>query len=75
MVPWRRSKLYICHINPFVDDMVEKKNKNNKSWVLYKKKIIKFVYHFYYVIDTMYIYSWKRNYKMLTHFGDALCKK
>ena len=29
---------------------------------------------FYYVIDTVYIYSWKKIDKILTHFGDALCK-
>ena len=28
-----------------------------------------------YVIDTMYTYSWKKIVKILTHFGDALCKK
>ena len=27
----------------------------------------------YYVIDTVYIYSWKTIDKILTHFGDALC--
>ena len=26
---------------------------------------------YYYVIDTMYIYSWKKIDKILTHFGDA----
>jgi len=26
---------------------------------------------FYYVIDTVYIYSWKKIDKILTHFGDA----
>jgi len=26
---------------------------------------------FYYVIDTMCIYSWKKIDKILTHFGDA----
>ena len=30
---------------------------------------------FYYVMDTVYIYSWKTIDKILTHFGDALCKK
>ena len=30
---------------------------------------------FYYVIDTVYIYSWKKIDKILTHFGDALCKE
>ena len=31
---------------------------------------------FYYVIDTMYIYSWKEiDKKQLTHFDDAKCKK
>ena len=30
---------------------------------------------FYYVLYTVYIYSWKTIDKMLTHFGDALCKK
>ena len=30
---------------------------------------------FYYVMDTMYIYSWKEIDKILTHFGDVLCKK
>ena len=29
----------------------------------------------YYVIDTVYIYLWKKNDKILTHFGDALRKK
>ena len=29
---------------------------------------------FYYVIDTVYIYL-QKNDKILTHFGDALCKK
>jgi hypothetical protein len=26
---------------------------------------------FHYVIDTMYIYSWKNIDKIVTHFGDA----
>ena len=26
-------------------------------------------------MDTVYIYLWKRIDKILTHFGDALCKK
>ena len=26
-------------------------------------------------MDTVYIYSWKIIDKILTHFGDALCKK
>ena len=30
---------------------------------------------FYYVIDTVYIYSWKKIDKILTYFGDALFKK
>ena len=29
------------------------------------------VINFYHVIDTMYIYSWKKIDKILTHFGDA----
>jgi hypothetical protein len=29
---------------------------------------------FYYVIDTMYIYSWEKIDKILTHFGDATLK-
>ena len=29
----------------------------------------------YYVISTVYIYSWQKIGKSLTHFGDALCKK
>ena len=40
-----------------------------------KKKIINLVTSFYYVIGTVYIYSWKKIDKRLTHFGDALCKK
>ena len=40
-----------------------------------KNKIIKFGYNFYDVIDAMYIYSWKKNDKILTYFGDPLCKK
>ena len=28
---------------------------------------------FYYVIVTVYIYSWKKIDNILTHFGDALC--
>ena len=28
-----------------------------------------------YVIDTMYIYSWKKIDKILTHFDDATLKK
>ena len=27
----------------------------------------------YYVIETLYIYSWKKIDKNLTHLGDALC--
>jgi hypothetical protein len=30
---------------------------------------------FYYVIDNMYIYLWKKNENFLTYFGDPLCKK
>ena len=30
---------------------------------------------FYYIIDTVYIYSWKKIDKTSSHFGDALCKK
>ena len=30
---------------------------------------------FYYVINTVYIYSWKQTDKILTHFGDILCRK
>jgi hypothetical protein len=33
------------------------------------------VTNFYYVIDTMYIYLWKKIEKKLTYFGDPLCKK
>ena len=40
-----------------------------------KKKSSHFVTIFYYVEDTVYIYSWKKNGKFFTHFGDALCKK
>ena len=29
----------------------------------------------YYVIYTVYVYSWKEIDKILTHFGDILCKK
>ena len=29
----------------------------------------------YYVVDTVYIYSWKNIDKIMTQFGDALCKK
>ena len=37
---------------------------------------MKLVYQiFYYVIDPMYIYSWKKIDKILTHLGDALHKK
>ena len=37
---------------------------------------MKFGYLFYYVIDAVYIYSWKKKIdKNLTNFGDALCKK
>ena len=28
---------------------------------------------FYYVIGTVYIYSWEKFDKILTQFGDALC--
>ena len=41
------------------------KNTNHYIWLLV----------FYYVIDTVYIYSWKKIDKILTHLGDALCKK
>ena len=41
------------------------------KWYILLKKILKIGYHFYYVIDTMYIYSWKKIDKILTHFGDA----
>ena len=40
-----------------------------------EKKSSYFVTIFYYVEDTVYIYSWKKNGKFFTHFGDALCKK
>ena len=36
-----------------------------------KKKSSNLVISFYYVIDTMYVYSWKEFDKSLTHFGDA----
>ena len=44
--------------------------------MFYKKQNIKFSYYFYYLIGTMYFYSLKKNIdQILTHFGDALCKK
>ena len=44
--------------------------------MVYKKtKPSNLVTIFYYVMDTVYIYLWKRIDKILTHFGDALCKK
>ena len=30
---------------------------------------------FYYVVDIVYIYSWKTIDQILTHFGDVLCKE
>ena len=38
-----------------------------------KHKSSYLVINFHYVIDTVYIYSWKIVDKILTHFGDALC--
>ena len=40
----------------------------------YKKKSSNLVTISNYVIDAVYIYSWKKIDKILTHFGDALCK-
>ena len=40
-----------------------------------EKQIVKFGFRFYYLIGTVYIYLWKKNYKSLTLFGNALCKK
>ena len=40
------------------------KNTNHHIWLPF----------FYYVIDTVYIYSWKKADKILTHFGDVLFK-
>ena len=40
-----------------------------------KNKSSNLVTVFYYVIGTIYIYSWKKIDKSLTHFGDPLCKK
>ena len=39
-------------------------NTNHHIWLLF----------FYYVLDTVYIDSWKKTDKSSTHFGDALCK-
>ena len=46
---------------------------SSQNWyVLLKSKILIFGYNFfYYVIDTVYIYSWLKFNKILTHFGDA----
>ena len=41
----------------------------------WKNKSSNLVTIVYYVLDTVYIYSLKKNDKFLTHFGDALCKK
>ena len=43
--------------------------------MFYEKHKSCFVTIFYYVIDTVYIYSWNKIDKILTRFGDALCKK
>ena len=40
-----------------------------------KHKLSYLVTNFYYVLDTVYIYSWKKIDKILTHFGDTSCKK
>ena len=40
-----------------------------------RKQIIKCSYLFYYVIGSVYIYSWKKIDKSLIHFDDALCEK
>ena len=40
-----------------------------------KHKSSYYVINFHYVIDIVYIYSWKNIDKILTHFSDALCKK
>ena len=41
-----------------------------------KHKSSNLVIVFYYVIGYVYIYSWRKKFdKILTHFGDALCKK
>ena len=49
---------------------------NQKRYVLLKKQIIKFGYEFFlYVIDIMYIYSWKKIDQILIHFCDATLKK
>ena len=37
----------------------------------FKNKSSDLIIVFYYVIDTMYIYSWKKFDKCFTHFGDA----
>ena len=48
--------------------------RNGKFYEKHKPSYL--VATFYYVIDTVYIYSWKEIDKILTHFGDALiCKK
>jgi hypothetical protein len=39
-----------------------------------KTKSLNFVTIFYYVIDIVYIYSWKKNEKQMTYFSDPLCK-
>ena len=40
-----------------------------------KNIIIKFGYHFLLCSRYRVYYSWKKIDKILTHFGDALCKK
>ena len=46
-----------------------------RNGMFYKKQKSSFlVTIFYYVIDIVYIYSWKTIDKILTHFGDILCK-
>ena len=47
----------------------------NGMFYLEKNKSLNLVIVFYYVIDTVYIYSWKRIDKILTHFGDATYQK
>ena len=42
---------------------------------LLKNNILEFSCHFYYVIKTLYIHSWKQIDEILTHFGDATYQK
>ena len=47
-----------------------------RNSMFYKKhKSSYMVTAFYYVINTVFIYSWKNIAKILTHFDDALCTK